>query len=54
MGPRIKGDRAPLRERLATEPLLRLAAGSQGRRLLDSFLEEHRIRPPSTIDVQSV
>jgi DNA-binding transcriptional LysR family regulator len=54
VGPRIKGDRVPLRERLATEPLLRLAAGSQGRRLLDSFLEEHRIRPTSTIDVQSV
>jgi DNA-binding transcriptional LysR family regulator len=36
------------------EPLLRLAAGSQGRRLLDTFLEEHRIRPTSTIDVPSV
>jgi DNA-binding transcriptional LysR family regulator len=43
-----------MRQRLTREPLLRLAAGSQGRRLLDEFLERERIRPVSTIDVPSV
>jgi DNA-binding transcriptional LysR family regulator len=33
---------------------LRLAAGSQGRRLLDAYLDDKRIRPVSTIDVPSV
>src|SRR5262245_43294913 len=46
--------RAPLVERLRREPLLRLAAESQGRRLLDDYLERERIRPVSTIDVPSV
>ncbi|HEY3592536.1 MAG TPA: LysR family transcriptional regulator, partial [Polyangiaceae bacterium] len=41
-------------QRIAREPLLRLAAGSQGRRLLDAFLEQRRVRPLSTIDVPSV
>ena len=54
VGPKVKGERRPLTERLRHEPLLRLAAGSQGRRLLDAFLEEQRIRPVSTIDVPSV
>src|SRR5258708_6115121 len=36
VGPKVKGERRPLPERLRHEPLLRLAAGSQGRRLLDA------------------
>jgi DNA-binding transcriptional LysR family regulator len=44
----------PLRARLAREPLLRLGAGSQGRRLLDEMLARLRLQPPSTIDVPSV
>ena len=43
-----------LSDRLAREPVLRLAAGSQGRRLLDDYLARERIRPVSTIDVPSV
>jgi len=54
VGPRIKGEKAPLTDRIRREPLLRLAAGSQGRRLLDAYVEEHGIRPVSTIDVPSV
>lgn len=54
VGPRRAGRRRPLSERLEHEPLLRLAAGSHGRKLLDRYLEEHRIRPASTIDVPSV
>ncbi len=54
IGPRRAGRRRPLVERLEAEPLLRLAAGSHGRKLLDRYLEEHRIRPASTIDVPSV
>jgi DNA-binding transcriptional LysR family regulator len=38
----------------AGEPLLRLAPGSVGRKLLEDFLEERRVRPSSTIDVPSV
>jgi DNA-binding transcriptional LysR family regulator len=45
---------APLRTRLAREPLLRLGAGSQGRRVLDEYLGRLRLRPLSTIDVPSV
>jgi DNA-binding transcriptional LysR family regulator len=45
---------ASLTERLATEPLLRLAPGSVGRRLLDEWLERHGVRVRSTIDVPSV
>ena len=55
MGPRPKrGDRTPLTERLRREPVLRLAAESRGRALLDQYLAEERIRPVSTIDVPSV
>src|SRR5256885_12212543 len=54
VGPRSKGEQKRIVERLRHEPLLRLAAGSQGRRLLDAFLEEQRITPLSTIDVTSV
>jgi DNA-binding transcriptional LysR family regulator len=55
VGPR-RGRRggAPLTERLRREPVLRLAAESRGRALLDEYLAEHRIRPVSTIDVPSV
>jgi DNA-binding transcriptional LysR family regulator len=55
VGPRRgRHGRAPLVERLRREPLLRLAAESQGRRLLDEYLERERVRPVSTIDVPSV
>jgi DNA-binding transcriptional LysR family regulator len=53
VGPRPRR-RSALAERLRHEPLLRLSAESQGRRLLDDFLERERIRPVSTIDVPSV
>jgi DNA-binding transcriptional LysR family regulator len=52
VGPR-RGN-ASLAERLGAEPLLRLAPGSHGRRLLDADLEREQIRPRSTIDVPSV
>jgi DNA-binding transcriptional LysR family regulator len=53
--PRASGQRGePLRGRLAREPLLRLGAGSQGRRVLDEYLGRIRLRPVSTIDVPSV
>jgi DNA-binding transcriptional LysR family regulator len=55
VGPRPqRGERAPLTERLRREPILRLAAESRGRALLDQYLAEARIRPVSTIDVPSV
>ena len=55
VGPRTRRRaRETLVERLAREPLLRLSAESQGRRLLDDFLERAGIRPRSTIDVTSV
>ena len=55
VGPRRgRRDGAPLTERLRREPVLRLAAESRGRALLDAYLAEHRIRPVSTIDVPSV
>ncbi|WP_437676631.1 LysR family transcriptional regulator [Sorangium sp. So ce131] len=54
VGPRQKGKAPPLRERLRHEPLLRLAPGSLGRRMLDVYLDRERIRPVSTIDVSSV
>ncbi|MGK3997736.1 LysR family transcriptional regulator [Sorangium sp. So ce1024] len=54
VGPRLKGEAPPLRERLRREPLLRLAPGSVGRRMLDAYLDRERIRPVSTIDVSSV
>jgi DNA-binding transcriptional LysR family regulator len=53
VGPRRR-DRVPLTERLRREPLLRLAAESRGRALLDQYLADERIRPVSTIDVPSV
>jgi DNA-binding transcriptional LysR family regulator len=54
VGARRARGRAPLTDRLTREPLLRLGAGSQGRRLLEDFLARERIRPVSTIDVPSV
>jgi DNA-binding transcriptional LysR family regulator len=55
VGPRRgRRDRTPLMERLRREPVLRLAAESRGRAVLDDYLAEERIRPVSTIDVPSV
>jgi DNA-binding transcriptional LysR family regulator len=55
VGPRHKrGGGVPLTERLRREPVLRLAAESRGRAVLDQYLADARIRPVSTIDVPSV
>jgi DNA-binding transcriptional LysR family regulator len=55
VGPRRRGlGRTPLERRLPQEPLLRLAAESHGRRLLDEYLERERVRVLSTIEVPSV
>jgi DNA-binding transcriptional LysR family regulator len=56
VGPRVASTRRreTLVRRLAQEPLLRLGAESQGRRVLDDFLARRGIRPASTIDVTSV
>lgn len=54
IGPKRLGRRRTLVERLDREPLLRLAAGSLGRKLLDQYLEQRGLRPASTIDVPSV
>lgn len=48
------GNGAEIDARLASEPVLRLASASFGRRLLDDYLAAHAIRPTSTIDVPSV
>jgi len=54
VGPRRRRDRTPLTERLRREPVLRLAAESRGRAVLDQYLADERLRPISTIDVPSV
>jgi len=55
VGPhRGRRDRTPLTQRLRHEPVLRLAAESRGRALLDQYFADERIRPVSTIDVPSV
>jgi DNA-binding transcriptional LysR family regulator len=54
VGPRRGRERTPLTERLRREPVLRLAAESRGRAVLDQYLADERIRPVSTIDVPSV
>jgi DNA-binding transcriptional LysR family regulator len=55
VAPLRKGKKRPLIERLVSgEPLLRLAPGSMGRKLLERWLDEHGVRPRSTIDVPSV
>lgn len=51
---RGRRDRTPLTERLRREPVLRLAAESRGRMVLDQYLADEHIRPVSTIDVPSV
>jgi DNA-binding transcriptional LysR family regulator len=51
---RGRGAAQTLKARLGKEPLLRLGAGSQGRRVLDEMLARLRLQPPSTIDVPSV
>jgi len=51
---RKAGKAQKLTQRLEREPLLRLAAGSLGRRLSDELLERHGLRPASIIDVPSV
>ena len=55
VGPR-RGRRTAvsLADRVREEPVLRLAAESRGRAVLDGYLAQHRIRPVSTIDVPSV
>jgi DNA-binding transcriptional LysR family regulator len=55
IAPRANGrKREPIRARLGREPLLRLGAGSQGRRILDELVGRLRLRPLSTIDLPSV
>jgi DNA-binding transcriptional LysR family regulator len=53
VAPRRRGGGA-VTARLSREPLLRLAAGSQGRRLLDEYLGRTGVRPLSTVDLPSV
>jgi DNA-binding transcriptional LysR family regulator len=53
VGPRRRGG-GPVSARLGREPLLRLAPGSQGRRLLDEYLGRSGTRPLSTVDLPSV
>jgi DNA-binding transcriptional LysR family regulator len=54
VAPRSAGRTRSLVQRIGHEPLLRLSAKSEGRRILESFLDAHSIRPVSTIDVPSV
>jgi DNA-binding transcriptional LysR family regulator len=55
VGPRRAArDRERLTDRLRREPVLRLAAESRGRAVLDQYFADERIRPVSTIDVPSV
>jgi DNA-binding transcriptional LysR family regulator len=55
VAPRLpKGGPRSIAARLAREPVLRLAAGSRGRRLMDEYLGRTGIRPLSTIDLPSV
>lgn len=55
VAPARRGKKRSLIERLASgEPLIRLAPGSVGRKLLERWVEEHGVRPRSTVDVPSV
>jgi len=55
VAPARSGKKRALVERLTGgEPVLRLAPGSMGRKLLERWLDEHGVRPRSTIDVPSV
>jgi DNA-binding transcriptional LysR family regulator len=55
VAPVRRGKKLSLLKRLESgEPLLRLGTGSVGRKLLERWLEQHGVRPRSTIDVPSV
>lgn len=55
IAPRVGGRRPrSVTTRLTHEPLLRLSAGSFGRRMLDEVLGRTGLRPSSTIDLPSV
>ncbi len=54
VAPARKGVSVRIQDRLESEPVLRLAPGSEGRRILDQLLERYRLIPRSTIDVPSV
>src|SRR5262249_35693524 len=55
VGPRRKrNERTPLTERLRREPILRLAAESRGRAVLEQYLAEPRVRPVWTTGAPSV
>jgi DNA-binding transcriptional LysR family regulator len=54
VGPRKGGGPRSLVRRIGSEPLLRLSPQSEGRRVLDAYLDREAIRPMSTIDVPSV
>jgi DNA-binding transcriptional LysR family regulator len=55
VAPARRGKKISLVKRLESgEPLLRLATGSVGRKLLERWLEQHGVRPRSTVDVPSV
>ncbi len=54
VAPARRGAPGGIEDRLRTEPLLRLAEGSEGRRILDRLMESYRLTPKSTIDVPSV
>jgi len=54
IAPRSRRGGGSVIARMAREPLLRLAPGSHGRRLLDEALGRTGLRPSSTIDVPNV
>jgi DNA-binding transcriptional LysR family regulator len=54
VGDERSAEASSLAERIARGPVIRLAPGSIGRKLLDRYLEQHDLRPRSTIDVPSV
>ena len=55
VAPARRGKKRSLVARLGDgEPLLRLAPGSVGRKLLERWLDQHGVRPRSTVDVPSV
>ncbi len=54
IAPQTAASTGPLADRLTSEPVIRLAPGSLGRRVLDDYLAEHGVRPVSTIDVPTV
>lgn len=55
VAPRIRGRGGRgIAARLAREPVLRLSAGSRGRRVLDEYLGRTGVRPSSSIDLPSV